>query len=264
MLRQGMRWARHKRGRVVTFSRQSRSRCLEKMASVDARLAPDWAFVGLTYHDTWPSERECKGHLNRLRTAFYRRWGFMPVLWRLEWQARGAPHFHLLIAATLDDECFQLMRLWMATTWNDIAAPGDAQHFAVHLRREAFQRVRSHRGAMSYVSKYCAKLDEGAHDDAGRRWGVWRWDMIMGRLRTVAVSHQLAMRIRRAFWRLRGRRRGPAGAGSRYHGARAFVGWRDMRRLLGYLADEEQGRGPPSGYRLFDAVATMRAGAAGP
>lgn len=93
--------------RVITgWSRRSRARMVATMAELD--LAPllmsgdDPVMVTLTYPSDWatvaPDGATVKRHLDqfwkRLERAFG---GPVRVVWKLEFQRRGAPHFHILM-----------------------------------------------------------------------------------------------------------------------------------------------------------------------
>lgn len=92
--------------RITGWSRRSRARMVATMAELD--LAPllmqedEPAMVTLTYPGDWetvaPNGPAVKAHLRAFFKRFERAWG-MPWrgVWKLEFQRRGAPHFHLLM-----------------------------------------------------------------------------------------------------------------------------------------------------------------------
>lgn len=93
--------------RVITgWSRKSRARMVSSMAELD--LAPllmggdDPAMITLTYPGDWevvaPEGEAVKAHLQAFFKRFARAWGRAWVgVWKMEFQRRGAPHFHLLM-----------------------------------------------------------------------------------------------------------------------------------------------------------------------
>lgn len=93
--------------RIITgWSRRSRARMVATMAELD--LAPLLmqdnapAMVTLTYPSDWetvaPDGETVKKHLKELRARFRRAWDAdLMAVWKLEFQRRGAPHFHLLM-----------------------------------------------------------------------------------------------------------------------------------------------------------------------
>lgn len=94
-------------GRKITgWSRRSRARMVATMAELD--LAPllmqqdEPAMVTLTYPGDWeavaPHGPAVKAHLRAFFKRFERAWGTpWRGVWKLEFQRRGAPHFHLLM-----------------------------------------------------------------------------------------------------------------------------------------------------------------------
>jgi hypothetical protein len=91
--------------RVVTeWSRKSRSRMTRRLAELDygplLRMGLRLPMTTLTYPGKWevvaPTGKAVKRHLDQFRKRFERAWGFAFVgIWKLEFQARGAPHIHL-------------------------------------------------------------------------------------------------------------------------------------------------------------------------
>lgn len=94
--------------RMITgWSRRSRARMVSSMAELD--LAPllmggdDPAMITLTYPGDWevvaPDGEAVKAHLQAFFKRFARAWGRDLVgIWKMEFQRRGAPHFHLLMS----------------------------------------------------------------------------------------------------------------------------------------------------------------------
>lgn len=93
-------------GIIRGWSPRSRARMVSTMAELD--LAPLLlqdgmpAMVTLTYPGEWlsvaPDGATVKGHLQAFFKRFERAWGVPWCgVWKLEFQRRGAPHFHLLM-----------------------------------------------------------------------------------------------------------------------------------------------------------------------
>ena len=160
-----------KRGRVTTFSRRSRTRLIRTFSRLQTSRVSSPLFVTLTYHHA----HEAEGHnpaedLNTFLVALRRDHPTVQYMWRLEFQARGAPHFHLLLFArspvkSLKSDSFER---WLATSWHRIADPNSVHHAArgVHVRE-----ADSYRKAYSYLSKYTAKISSAdGRQYKGRRW----------------------------------------------------------------------------------------------
>jgi hypothetical protein len=169
--RTGATWQPVKRGAIGEFSRNSRARLIRLLNTVDySCLAFLPKFLTLTYPADFPADpATAQSHLGALRNALYRKFGPFPVVWRREFQERGAPHFHLLL--------FLLPwvdHLWLKRTWQRII--GSTGSHAFH-RGVDIRMPRNLRRVRSYVSKYMAKLPDTPGEpgaSVGRSWGVWQ------------------------------------------------------------------------------------------
>jgi len=117
-----------------------------------------------------------------------RRYPGIVLIWRLEFQERGAPHFHLLV--------FNVERidiLWLSRAWFEVVGSGDIRHLKAGTQ---VQQVKSWRGVLYYVGKYLAKA-AGVSFATGRVWGV------IGGLPVVLVVIPLSLcqfyRVRRVL-----------------------------------------------------------------
>ena len=167
-------WRAPKRDRIRGFSRQSRMRLLCKLNSIssaEASLCPK--FVTLTYpRDLLPSAAWAKRQLNAFLQAMFKRYGNFPVIWRMEHQADGAVHFHLL--------CWYTPFLpwwWVAAEWDGLIGN------QVSPRDSASTQVKAMKGwrqVAYYVSKYIAKDSEESYWDQenGRHWGCRFWRLL--------------------------------------------------------------------------------------
>ena len=180
------------RGVIKDFTPASRRRLMRLVNSVNRDEAGLPFFVTLTYHNVWPESREGrKKHLDALQKRMERAYGAFAAVWRLEFQRRGAPHYHLLVF--LDPEQIvpsygegrrrhrrsALLRLrnniaWM---WNEIVDADDIQHLEAGT---AVEEIRSWNGVNSYAAKYMGKLEtlQKGLEPPGRFWGVWRKKML--------------------------------------------------------------------------------------
>jgi len=159
-----------KRGDIDAFSEKSRRRL--RFAAVNAFPALSAQFV-LTYPAEFPQDgRESKKHLNAFLTAFRRRFKGVPYLWVLEFQRRGAPHYHLFFSIEVNE----VNRRWLAETWVRIACEGSASALAFHSHEKNL--IAWDMGNGQYVCKYLEKerqkdVPEG-YLSVGRFWGSSR------------------------------------------------------------------------------------------
>jgi hypothetical protein len=118
---------------------------------------------------TYPSEYsnngvEIKYHLNRF-TKFLKL-KKCEYTWIIEFQKRGAPHFHLLTDTYIDKK-------EVSQAWYDIVNSGDEKHLIAGTKCERLRLGRV--GAKSYVRKYINKSDQKEvpeeYKNVGRFWG---------------------------------------------------------------------------------------------
>jgi hypothetical protein len=152
-----------KRGRISEFSAASARRLL-----FCARNFPGLSvMVTLTYPGDFPCDgRTVKSHWRRMRQWFLRH-GNPSGLWFLEFQARGAPHFHVFLPCEVPMKD-------VAEAWYAIVGSGDIRHLWAGTRTEA---LRNPHAAGAYAAKYASKtvqkeVPEG-FSDVGRFWGIW-------------------------------------------------------------------------------------------
>lgn len=182
------------RGKIGEFSYKSRQRLMRKIAMIDSRAAGLPVFLTVTYPEEWSSDWEdWKRHLHNFRRDLVRRYLGVWGVWKMEFQKRGAPHFHLMLwglpeikgtehvregklcwrvlpghSCESDLEVFN----WLNETWFRVVGSQDAKHLAAGINLEP---VQSWRGVTSYVSKYLGKTAGGEFvpvEFTGRFWGV--------------------------------------------------------------------------------------------
>ncbi len=219
------------RGRVTEFSRGSRRRMQQLLASIDKTSLQIPLFITLTYPDRFPEDpKTWKRNLRTFRERFNRRWGKVGSIWRVELKDRKsgsragkiAPHFHVL--AFLDVEPAE-MASWLSTAWYESCGTLDPKHLQAGTRVE---RVDTWRGVRSYLSKYMAKtetLQPGR--PIGRLWGVWYKDLL-------PISEEVVPISLRDFFKLRRIMRRFSGIRSTHHlrGFGCYMGYGTTRRLL--------------------------------
>lgn len=118
---------------------------------------------------TYPSEysnngTEIKYHLNRF-TKFLKSKDCQ-YTWVIEFQKRGAPHFHLITDTHIDKN-------EVSKVWYEIVNSGDEKHLQAGTRCEKLRLGRV--GAKSYVRKYINKAEQKEvpedYKNVGRFWG---------------------------------------------------------------------------------------------
>lgn len=176
-------WRGGKRGKIERFSLASRRRLMTLFASLDrTSLRRRPLFITLTYPKKYPTDyRVYKADLHRFLVAFNRRYPHVPIIWRLEYQARGAPHYHLMVFTP-----WYIDYKWVAVAWYNATQKRD---YLTLVSGTETRAIRSWRGVMSYASKYMSKT--GAPPDGclpGRLWGVICREDLPIRLQVISID----------------------------------------------------------------------------
>ena len=181
------------RGRVQVFSRGARRRMLRLLATLLRASVP--LFVTLTYPGIFPDQpAEYKGHWRAWVKRLRRRWPGAALVWRLEFQRRGAPHFHAFVWGVSFGELLE----FTGQSWFEVVGSGDDRHLRAGTRVE---KIRDWRGASSYASKYLSKVDGEIVAGVGRWWGIEnREGLPFAVAVVVSLSHQEAQTLLR-YWR---------------------------------------------------------------
>lgn len=169
------------RGNVTGFSRASRKRMIEFMASV--RNTGCMLFLTLTFADdtVYGLDEQKAPMFEAFRRRFEREYPGWKALWRIEYQDRKSglhvgtfvPHFHLLIFTGVHYEKAELdykaetFRQWGSQAWHEITSSADEGHI---IHGFNVSPVRTRRHAQYYIGKYVSKLSNN-YPSSGRIWG---------------------------------------------------------------------------------------------
>jgi len=201
---------------------------------VDGR-AP--AMTTLTLSSFWlelaPDGVEFKRLINALRKRYFSAWGREDLsgVWKLEFQRRGAPHFHLLhvppagVAGGRTGNGLGWPQ-WVSLVWNELvferhveapvpySAEGWADEKAKHLRAGTgvdyadVLRYSDPKRISTYFSKH-ALFSEKAYQNVvpeawqrpgkgpGRFWGVWKLDVVLANQVLADNAHYVKSKLLR-------------------------------------------------------------------
>ena len=124
---------------------------LKRMWFMVCNAVGKWlSVVTLTYPGEWPRDgRVVKGHLHEFLDGLRYIWPDLKYAWFMEWQQRGAPHFHVLLDVLPDRE--MVSRRWYA-----IVGSGDERHLRAGTQVKG---ARAQGGLVGYFMKlgYLAK-----------------------------------------------------------------------------------------------------------
>lgn len=184
-----------KRGKISGFSRKSRLRLMRAIAKTRKSELP--CFVTLTYPGEYSEDPKVwKKHLRAFTARLERKFPEISGMWKLEFQKRGAPHYHLLVWGV---EWVKLL-FFVPGAWYEVVGSGDIRHFKAGTQ---VSKVRSWRGVMAYASKYLGKLESVPSDEPGRFWGIFNADMIpWAEMRKIALTDREAVKLLRLLRRL--------------------------------------------------------------
>ena len=209
---------------IREWSKKSRANMVKVLAQLDysqmlndpSRLP---ALITLTYPKNWeeivPDAQTARRHLKLLRQRYERTFGEMVAVWKMEFQRRGACHFHLFMAAPPDLKAF---RVWLSENWTDILNISDPEEKAKHLAAGTGVDIREglrnsdpkrvsvyfskHNSANYGVKEYQNKPPDLWLEDnksVGRFWGYFRLRKLTY---TKEVSREDAVFISRLLRRL--------------------------------------------------------------
>jgi hypothetical protein len=130
-------------------------------------------FTTLTYPNEYILDPEkWKNHLHAWSKRLERAFGLDigGYVWRIEFQKRGAPHYHLLIWHKGIKE--RVFRAWCLRSWYEVVASGDRKHLkhGAHVKQ-----LDSRKAVRNYVSKYLGKVVPASSNEEGERVELLEW-----------------------------------------------------------------------------------------
>lgn len=161
---------------IREFSQRSIDRMAFTIACSPVRFA---SMITLTYPHNFPTDgKRIKVDLNRMLQRIGRVFGAHSYFWFLEFQRRGAPHYHILSTLPAPD---QEGRDKLAYSWvNQVGPDGEdyQKMLDVHRHKKAWEAIRKRRGGARYALWYASKKQQKTcpanFRDVGRFWGCSR------------------------------------------------------------------------------------------
>lgn len=251
------------RGRIAGFSGDSRERLLRRAVSLPWEEAVGPGGIGMvtfTYPQVFPTDGQlAKAQLKRMYERWRARYAKPKGMWKMEFQRRGAPHFHCFVGLPEPEDD---LRAWLLGQWYEVVGSGDERHLynGVDISRWRWGTLGENRSRVGeYFARHGAKgwksyqnrVPEG-YVSPGQFWGVWGLKPLVV---VTALGREEYWEQRRLTWMLDGKKRGrkPRKAG-RDKGAFSLSvdGIETGRRWLG-------GDRPPGCRRLSGALESGRA-----
>jgi len=142
---------KHLRKEITDFSSQSRGRLFELFNSL--KLNRRATFVTLTYPTSAVNQFEAKRHLRAFFKRIERMYSGRKItgIWRMEFQERGAIHFHIMFFGLPFIHKTTIAALWSQVT-----------HTYNPFTR--IEGVSGHKKLINYVAKYVGKVNGGSED----------------------------------------------------------------------------------------------------
>lgn len=159
------------------------NKALMALAFIASNTTVDFKImVTLTYPGEMPTcGREVKRHLNVFMTALRRKRENLDYLWWMEFQDRGAVHFHILLTTPY------LCMKWVANRWYEIVNSKERNHLNAGTE---VKRLKSAKKARHYVVSYMHKAKQKIapiwFEHMGRWYGTSR-RVIPKMVRTIQV-----------------------------------------------------------------------------
>lgn len=113
------------RGKISTFSSASANRLKKFLATLSRNQLPD--FLTLTYPAAYPDAIQAKEHLFALVAWIRYHHVGSGVVWKMEYQDRGAPHFHIFVYGAPD-----LSAQDVAAHWSKVIGTDDQNVYKFH------------------------------------------------------------------------------------------------------------------------------------
>lgn len=127
-------------------------------------------FVTLTYPRRYPRDgKTCKKHLNTFLTHLRKDYKGIKYFWFMEFQERGAPHFHVFLS------CLVPGKTYVSPLWYRIVNSGDRAHLKAGTN---VVRLRTSKDVIRYATSYAKKITQKMTPEdfacVGRFWGCSR------------------------------------------------------------------------------------------
>lgn len=155
------------RGNIGEFSENARKRLAFIASNSPVTFV---TMITLTYPAVFPTDgKVSKSHLAAMIKRLRRAIPGIEYLWFMEFQQRGAVHYHILT----DTPARQIGRKWLSRSWYEIVGSEDKKHLAAGTRLEAL-RIPGGRYAIKYAQKMRQKTVPLGYRNCGRFFGFSR------------------------------------------------------------------------------------------
>ena len=179
---------RKERGQIKKLSYGSTKRARHILRNLPNEMTHE---IGLTYPRQFPKDGAVvKTHLHKMMLRFNYRG--IRTFWFMEFQKRGACHFHLIVDKEIAED--ELKRMWY-----EVVGSGDKRHreHGAHI-----SPIRNTDSFKKYLSAYLTKEEQKKvpyfYQNAGRFWGYSR-SLITVKISVVVGPKEEILILRRNF-----------------------------------------------------------------
>lgn len=175
------------RGAISYLSRRSLARLAFLARVTTVKFS---SLLTLTYGKPFPTDGSVvKADLNKVLTHLREKYEGISYLWFMEFQARGAPHFHICLSVIPSE----VDRFNMANYWSRLVAKRSiwSSFYPYHVREkmrrnmylqhskvEHWDEFKTPDGLARYITKYACKPEQKKvppeYQNVGRFWGTSR------------------------------------------------------------------------------------------
>lgn len=187
------------RGSITEFSRQSQARLMKKLACW--RPFGQVIIVTLTYPRQFPNSRRAGQDFERFRRHLRQRYPELAGMWKLEYQKRGAPHYHMVLETGRTAFSLSHFRAWLDQTWiqsrrsnvlarTQAAWARDPSRAKYYLAKEVGKTAQSSKAWRN-------RINQATEDHYGRFWGWHQKHRLIFEAREITLPADVIWKIRR-------------------------------------------------------------------
>lgn len=196
-------WRNTKRGKIHGFSAASRRRMkliFGAFKDIESLLHE----MTLTYPGEYPKDgNKVKRDLAVMKKRLKRQ-GIEIAGWKLEYQKRGAAHFHSIVS--LDGELTHEIRLSISRMWFEVVGSHDEKHLKAGTQ---INKIANRQHLLCYLNKYIEKKEQSEVPEGfinpGRVWGYNKKfvDLLIERAMITRRELGRQTRLIRQIWKRR-------------------------------------------------------------
>lgn len=160
---------------IKEFSKDSRRRLFSLITSLDYSAYGKPIFVSATWHEDFSNNRsDVKTHLDNFHKRLKRNLPEFHIIWKLEYQKRGAPHFHFVLFPLDSSLSFNTIKIGQTIkkAWLELKT---CKCPSCKIYSLSITPLNDFLHTMIYISKELGKITQNEQQhNLGRVWGHCR------------------------------------------------------------------------------------------